>query len=239
MEQNILNFIEDNSTDKLNSKINQLEAQIKKLTNENMSLKAKVNNLEITVEKICSQMNIKAPETKIKTFDADNSEEETWLYYVKKGMPKEKITAKLGFTKPDNLIAIDVSVAGWLSEKQMYIDILNQFEKFKEFAEDWNGMSESQLEHYLHTILSSSLVSDVVVLLRTLPLKANKNYEKIMSNIASLAGLMYNSWEELEVNNELIGRMALVLESEEELQILNILKNNSRLILFVIDLFKQ
>jgi hypothetical protein len=238
MENNLLNFIDDNTSEKQSAKLLQLETQVKKLANENMSLKAKVNNLEILVERICTQMNIKSPDIPpIKTLSEDN-EEETWLYYVQKGVSKDKIINQLNY-KQDDYGVIEIKVDSWVNEKQMYIDILSKFEKFKEFIEDWNGMSQSQLDHYLKTILSSSLISDVVIILRGLPGKTNKNYENIMSQIASLAGLMFNTWEEMEVNSDLMGKMALVLESEEELQILNILKNNSRLILFVDNLFKS
>jgi hypothetical protein len=236
MENNLLNFIDDKGTEKLSAKVLALESQVKKLTSENMSLKAKVNNLELLVDKICAQVGVKGTDIQVKTF-ADDNEEETWLYYVTKGVSNDKIIKQLGFASSASVI--EVKVDGWVNEKQMYIEVLRKFEKFKEFMEDWDGMSSSQLEHYLKTILASSLVSDVIVVLRSLPTKSSKSYDLIMSQIASLAGLMYNTWEELDVNSELIGKMALVLESEEELQILNILKNNERLLLFVDNLFKS
>ena len=56
----------------------------------------------------------------------------------------------------------------------------------------------------------------------------------MLSNIATLAGIMYYSWEEVNSSNEdNTGKMALILESDEELQILNVHKKNSRLILSI------
>jgi hypothetical protein len=120
----------------------------------------------------------------------------------------------------------------------MHLDLLNSFEGFNEFSEDWNSMSNNQLHHYAGTILSSKLVSDIVVIVRNLPINKNKEYNNIMSSVATLAGLMFNTWEDLESGGDMMGKMALVLESEEELNIMNIVKNNKRMILFVIELFK-
>lgn len=241
MENNIKNLIEENDIEKLTSKMSKLETQVKKFNKENAMLKAKVNNMETILEKVCSQLKIPikiSGTSDQKTSSTnDNLEEETWLYYVKKGVNKEKILNAIGVKSGEGLI-MEMKVDEWIDEKKMLVEILRSIQKFQEFSEDWSQMSAKQLNHYLQTILSSTMVSDTVVILRNLPGKSSKNYDKIISNIASLAGIMYNSWEELEINNELIGKMALVLESEEELQILNVLKKNNRLILFVDALFK-
>ena len=67
-----------------------------------------------------------------------------------------------------------------------------------------------------------------------------------MSNIATFSGIIYNTYEEMEDNDEALGKInlnkgkiALVLESDEDLQILNVVKNNTRMILFVEPLFRD
>lgn len=246
MDDKITYFIDEEfDNDKMSSKISKLEGMVKKLNKENSSLTAKVNKLETIMEKICTQLNISnnlstTSDNKIDKNQIENEIEETWLYYVNKGITSEKIYNALDMTSSiSDASILDIKADGWLDEKTMLVDLLKSFAKFNDFAEDWSSMTTKQLSHYLQSILSSTLVTDTLIILRALPSKTDKNYDKIMANVATISGIMYNTWEDLDMNNELMGKMALVLESEEELQILNILKNNTRLILFVDSLFKK
>jgi predicted nuclease with TOPRIM domain len=238
---NLKNYIDDSESEKLLLKISKLEEQVKKLGNENNVLKAKLNNLENILEKVCAQLKIQTnlgSNSDIKTsiiVKTEDEIEETWLYYIKKNVSKDKIVNALNFGRTP--VVIELKVDDWANENNVLIDMLNSFPKFKEFSEDWSSMSNQQLIHFLQTILSSTLVSDTVIILRNIPLKSHRNYDNILANIATVAEIMYTTWEELEDNNELMGKMALVLESDEEMQILNIIKNNSRLILIVDSLF--
>jgi hypothetical protein len=238
MENNLKNYVDEIENEKLISKVLKLENTVKKLTSENNNLKVKVNNLENIVQKICEQLkitdNTKNDLTNIKNKQSlltDEEIEETWLYYTKKGLTKEKIINKLNFNQ--EAVVTELKAENWDDEKKVLIDLLNSFPKYAEFSEDWSSMSVKQLKNYLQTILSSTLVGDFCIVLRNLPSKNQNNYDSVLSHVATLAEIMYSTWEELEVNNELMGKMALVLESDEELQILNIVKNNTRLILFV------
>jgi hypothetical protein len=237
MESGLKNYVDEIEIDKLMSKVSKLETTVKKITTENNSLKVKVNNLETLVQKICGHLNISDSGTSQQNKLPSNSDEieETWLYYIKKGFTKEKISQKLNFNLDS--VVVELEVENWDQENKVLLDLLNSFPKYSDFSEDWSSMNNKQLKHYLQSILSSTLVSDFGIVLRNLPSKDHKNYDIIMSNIATLAEIMYSTWEELEVNNELMGKMALVLESDLELQILNIIKNNTRLILFVEALF--
>ncbi len=119
----------------------------------------------------------------------------------------------------------------------MYVSLLKNFTKFKEFHHDWTDMSVKNLKHYFQSVLSSSLVHDIVILLNDVPNKNQKNFDDIISNIALLAGIVYDTWVELEKSNELIGQVSLVLESSTKLDILNTVKDEARLILYVEPLF--
>ncbi len=237
---NIKNYIEESENDKITSKMSKLESQVKKLNLENNNLKVKVNNLETILEKVCAQLKIKTNFNNNNTTHTNSSKnetdiEETWLYYVKKNKARTDIINQLNFT--NNPVVIELKVDNWLNENKILIDLLNSFPKFKEFSEDWSSMTNKQLINFLQTILSSTLVYDTVIILRNLPSKSDKKYESAISNVATVADVMSATWEDLELSNEIMGKMALVLESEEELQILNVIKNDSRSILIVDSLF--
>jgi hypothetical protein len=242
--ENLKIYIDECDNDKLSCKIEKMSEQIKKLTKENETLKAKVNYLEHLMENLCSNLNIPTNfskiilEEKVRTEAKSEEIEETWLFWIKSGISLEKINQKLNFTK-DNSFTVEVNVDDWNEEKNFYISLLSKFTKFKEFSDDWSNMNDKHLKHYLQSILSSTMVNDTAIILRNLPTKKMKRYDEIVSNIAMLAGLLFNTWEELETAHEMIGRMALVLESEEKLEILNIVKDDARLILLVEPLFGE
>lgn len=236
MENSLKNYVDGIENEKLVGKVLKLENTVKKLTSENNSLKVKINNLESIVQKICEQLKISdlskmdLPNKNTQSLNQDELEE-TWLYYIKSGVTLEKIKQKLNFDQEAVLIELKAEL--WDDEKKVLIDLLNSFPKYEEYSEDWSSMSIKQLKNYLQTILSSSLLGDFCIVLRNLPSKNENKYDTVLSHVATLAEIMYSTWQELEVSNELMGKIALVLESDEELQILNIVKNNTRLILFV------
>lgn len=240
-------YIDELHNDKLSSKLEKMSDQIKTLTKENASLTAKVNNLELIVEKLCLRIdasyisdtspNFAKTSNEKNIFEIKREEiEETWLYWVIPGVNMEEIIHKLNFSIKETF-SLDVEVDQWVDEHQVYQTLLSKFPNFQD--EDLPRMNNQDLKHYMQSILSSTFVNDTVIVLRKLPVKKNKNYEAIMSNVAMLAGFMFNTWEELETTQEIIGRMGLILESEEKLEILNIIKDDSRLILLVDPLFED
>ena len=88
---------------KLSKKVSKMENTIKKLTNENTSLKAKINSLESILVSVCKKIDIKMPqlnssinENIILQKNIDTVEE-TWLYYIpsKLKVTKETIQQRL------------------------------------------------------------------------------------------------------------------------------------------------
>lgn len=241
MNDLLKNYISELLNERLPTKLEKFTLQIKQLYRENTSLKAKVNNLEDIVEKLCIKLNLNsnfATTQEDDIFDEKKDEiEETWLYWVKTGLTIEEIIQKLNFSH--SAFSIDVQVHGWSEEKQVYHTILSNILKSEEFSDDWSGMNNKELQHHLKSILSANFRNDTVVVLRNLPERKNKNYDAIMSNLAMFVGFMFNAWEELEITQESIGRMGLILESEEKLEILNVINDDARLILMVEPLFEE
>jgi hypothetical protein len=245
-------YVDNTENEKLHNKIKKLESQVKRLNQENSQLKAKVNNMESTVEKICHELKIGYKEKKEnyeKNFqnvgnvsnvgnlesplNSDEENEETWLYYIKKGISTKEIKCKLGLT--ENVLIIELSTP-WSDEESLMKQLLKLFPKFAEFSENL-GMDKKELKNFLQSVISTNLINDLCIILRNIPKKSENNYDNIISGIATLAEVMSKSWTELEANDELFGKMALVMESEEEIQILQITKDNTRLLLFVELLF--
>jgi hypothetical protein len=251
-------YVDNTENEKLHNKIKKLESQVKKLNQENSQLKAKVNNLESTVEKICHELKVggfygekkenyekneKNLNNSLKNslknslnnsqppLNSDEENEETWLYYIKKGISTKEIKSKLGLT--ENVLIIELSTP-WSDEESLMKQLLKLFPKFAEFSSIYD---KKELKNFLQSVISSNLVNDLCIILRNIPKKSENNYDNIISGIATLAEVMSKSWTELEANDELFGKMALVMESEEEIQILQITKDNTRLLLFVELLF--
>ena len=77
-------------------------------------------------------------------------------------------------------------------------------------------------------------MGDTVFVLRGIPSSKNKkNYERVVDSIGTLAGVMFKNFSKQIANGENVGRMALILEVEEEMNIINIVKNDSRVLLSV------
>lgn len=226
---------------KLSKKVLKMENTIKKLTNENASLKSKVNSLESILSSVCKKIDIKMPQLSSSNIDSLTSHsknidtvEETWLYYIptKLKISKEQIQKTLKITDED-FTYIDIK-ANWKSESEMFLSLLNSFQTFSEFNKDFQDLPLSQLIECFEEIFEVSIMGDTVVVLRGIPSSKNKkNYEKIVDSIGTLAGVMSKDFNKQMNLGENVGRMALILEAEEEMNIINIVKNDSRVLLSV------
>jgi len=238
-------IIDDNQffKDKVNKRLNKQELEIKKLKKENSVLKSRVNNLEVFLQNLLYQLDLKNKINKDLIIGSCDEVEESWLYWVKKGLSKDDLFKLLNINQNNahgnfflELDANDVC----LDEKKMISQILKSIQNQKKFPDDWLSMDKDQLNIYLGNIFNSLMMHDTIILIRSIPNKSQKSNESILSNIATLAGIMYYSWEELNsFSEDVTGKMALILESDEEMQILNVHKKNSRLILSIEPLNKN
>jgi hypothetical protein len=238
-------IIDDNEffKDKINKRLNKQDLEIKKLRKENSILKSRVNNVEVFLQNLLYQLDLKNKINKDLILGAADEIEESWLYFVKKGQSKEDIfrLLKLNSDKEKEKFFFELEANEiFIDEKKMICQILKSFQTQKKFPDDWQSMDKEQLNIYLGNIFNSLMMHDTIIYVRSIPNKTQKNYENILSNLATLAGIMYYSWEELNsFSEEVTGKMALILESDEELQILNVHKKNSRLILSIEPLIKN
>lgn len=224
---------------KLNKKVSKLENIIQRMTTENKLLKAKVSTLESVLSKVCNKLELKMPqiqESKIssQTNKNLNTIEETWLYYIptKLNLTKEKIIFSLKFSEAD-LTYIDIK-ANWKTESEMFVSILENFSSFSEFSSDFKEFPLQQLIECFEEIFEVAILSDIILVIRSIPSTKNKKiYDKLIDYIGSLAGVMFKTFSKQISNSEKIGRMALILEVEEEMNIINIVKNDSRVLLSV------
>ena len=231
-------ILDDNNMfqEKVNKRLSKQDLEMKKLRKENSILKSRINNLESFMQNLLFQLDLKNKINKDLFIGSNDEVEESWLYWVKTGKSKDDIFSHLKIDNKNSekkVFFMEMDSNDFcLDEKKMLNEILKFIQTFIKIDDDWTSMDVEQLNIYLGNILNSLMVDDTVIVLRNIPGKNHKNYEKMLSNIATLAGIMYYAWEEVNsLNEDHSGRMALILESDEELQILNVHKKNSRLIL--------
>lgn len=224
---------------KLNKKVSKLENIIQRMTTENKLLKGKVSTLESVLSKVCNKLDLKMPQIQESKISSQinknlNTIEETWLYYIptKLNLTKEKIIFSLKFSEAD-LTYIDIK-ANWKTESEMLVSILENFSSFSEFSSDFKEFPLQQLIECFEEIFEVAILSDIILVIRSIPSTKNKKiYDKLIDYIGSLAGVMFKTFSKQISNSEKIGRMALILEVEEEMNIINIVKNDSRVLLSV------
>ena len=201
--------------DKLKEKLHKLENIVNKILKENQTLSAKVNNLENIVEKFTNsslpnknKVNLSLKQAK----SHGNEQEETWLYCIPKGCNASKILKKLDVSSDAQ--TIEINVDKWENEVLIIImqsgmlkNILVNFSKIHDFNTEYTNLSIKDLKSLLKKILGEILTLDLVFILRNLPKKNDFSYDMSMSNIATFSGILYNTYEEMEENNEALGNL--------------------------------
>ena len=96
-------------------------------------------------------------------------------------------------------------------------------------------METPQIINYFEEIFEVTLMSDTIIIIRDLPSKKSSNYEELIGIIIGLINRVqkiFNSVQEKDNDEEGgMGKMKMVLETQEDLNILNIVKNDSRFLL--------
>ena len=129
---------------------------------------------------------------------------------------------------------LEISTNDFVNEYGLYIKLLEKFESFNEFNQDFQSMDTPQIKSYFEEIFEVTLMSDTIIIIRDIPSKKNNNYEELMVVIASLIEKIYkifNNVLQKENDAEGLGKMKMVLEAQEDINILNIVKNDSRFLL--------
>jgi hypothetical protein len=174
----------------------------------------------------------------MRDFIIDKEEkEETWLYYIlsSQKLSTENILSMLNIVDEDKTI-LEISANDFVNEFGLYNKLLEKFESFNEYDQDFKSMDTPQVISYFEEIFEVTLMSDTVLIIRDIPSKKNPDYNELIGIIASLIEKIhkiYNNVLKKEVDSEGLGKMKMVLETEEEINILNVVKNDSRFLMNV------
>ena len=161
--------------------------------------------------------------------------EETWIYYIlsSQNLSTKKIISLLNISDPDKTI-LEISSNDFVNEYSLYIKLLEKIETFNEYSYDFANMETSQIINYFEEIFEVTLMSDSIIIIRNLPSKKSSNYDELMEIIIGLINRVkkiFDNTVEKDSEEEGIGKMRLVLETKEDLNILNIVKNDARFLL--------
>lgn len=171
-----------------------------------------------------------------KNLSSKEEKEETWIFYVlsSQKFSTEKILSILNITDPNKTI-LEISANDFVNEYSLYIKLLEKIETFNEYSYDFQSMETPQIIAYFEEIFEVTLMSDTVIIIRDLPSKKSSNYEELIGIIIGLINRVQKIFESTsEKDNDEeggTGKMKMVLETQEDLNILNIVKNDSRFLL--------
>ena len=164
-----------------------------------------------------------------------DDKEETWIFYIlsSQNLPTKKILSLLNISDPDKTV-LEISSNDFVNEYSLYIKLLEKIETFNEYSYDFTNMETPQVISYFEEIFEVTLMSDTVIIIRNLPSKKNSNYDELMGIIVGLINRVqkiFDAVAEKENDEDGLGKMKMVLETQEDLNILNIVKNDSRFLL--------
>ena len=172
----------------------------------------------------------------IKNITIKDEKEETWIFYILSSQKysTEKILSFLNITDPNKTI-LEISANDFVNEYSLYIKLLEKIETFNEYSYDFQSMETPQIINYFEEIFEVTLMSDTIIIIRDLPSKKSSNYEELIAIIIGLINRVqkiFNSVQEKDNDEEGgMGKMKMVLETQEDLNILNVVKNDSRFLL--------
>ena len=158
--------------------------------------------------------------------------EDTWIYYIlsSQNLTTKKIISLLNISDPNKTI-LEISANDFVNEYSLYIKLLEKIETFNEYSYDFANMETPQIINYFEEIFEVTLMSDSIIIIRNLPSKKSSNYDELMEIIVGLINRVkkiFDTVVEKDNEEEGIGKMRIVLETKEDLNILNIVKNDSR-----------
>ena len=170
-----------------------------------------------------------------KNFLNKEEKEETWIFYIlsSQNLSTKKILSLLNISDPDKTV-LEISSNDFVNEYSLYIKLLEKIETFNEYSYDFANMETPQVINYFEEIFEVTLMSDTIIIIRNLPSKKSSNYDELMGIIAGLINRVqkiFDAVNEKENDEDGLGKMKMVLETQEDLNILNIVKNDSRFLI--------
>ena len=150
-------------------------------------------------------------------------EDEPWLFCCEKARQYSDILRVLGFSE-----GYEISCSALVSEEALWTQVLEKMN------EEEIPKKLTALRKLVSVQLSSACHHELLIIVRGIPSSENPLFQLISPNIATLAEYVNIAWSEVENSNpELLGRIALVLECEQEIKVLSVDRGDTRLSLYV------
>lgn len=196
----------DKTTQQLHTRVSALEEKLDTLSGSPQQLASKRT---LAINNASKQVN--------------SQEDEPWLFYCPSGMPTTRIQQLLDLT---DAAAYELQAHQLASERQLWKELLRQMGQ-----EPPDKLTA--LRKLAAVQLSAGCHAELLVIVRGIP-QANAGLEQVLPVIVALAEAVNVAWSEVEnTNPELLGRVALVLESREEIRTLTVEKADTRTSLYV------
>lgn len=154
-------------------------------------------------------------------------DDEPWLFYAPLGTSTEAIRRVLGFTESP---AIELPISELVIEDELWRQLLTRF------YQDPRGLPTklSDLRQLASVELSLACHQELLIILRGVPPSASALFKAVLPQVVTLAEYVNIAWSEVENSDpDLLGRLAVVLETSEELRELSVERAKSRISLFV------
>eukprot|EP01016_Furgasonia_blochmanni_P036479 TRINITY_DN4174_c0_g1_i2.p1 TRINITY_DN4174_c0_g1~~TRINITY_DN4174_c0_g1_i2.p1 ORF type:complete len:233 (+),score=35.68 TRINITY_DN4174_c0_g1_i2:326-1024(+) len=163
--------------------------------------------------------------------------EETWLYYCKKNVSADEMSKALNIKRD---CVVEFNAERWTSEELMWKDVLSKLDANLSQMTDWEKTSAVTLRSIASAAFTDILQKEYLIVVRQLP-NDEKTFQARLPNLVSLCEIISSTWTELEAldNPQLLGKIALVLESDKKIDELCIYKEDSKIVLYVDPLIVQ
>ena len=214
----------------LKKRISELEKENNKYSEEREELLNRISELEDQVEdltlqlkkhnsnKVPSQISISANH-----YPSAAQDDEPWLFYTAPGRTTQELMSVLDFSDVFELQAPDL-----LSEEAVWIKLLQKMHG------DDLPVNLPALRKLASAQLYSACHHELMLVVRNIPGASHSLFQHILPHVATLTEFVNNAWTEIENNNpELLGRIAVVLECEQEIKVLSVDRDDTRMSLFV------
>ena len=150
-------------------------------------------------------------------------EDEPWLFFCEKGRQYPDILRTLEFSE-----GYEISSSALISEEALWTQVLEKMN------EEEIPKKLTALRKLASVQLSSACHHELLIIVRGIPSSENPLFQMILPHIATLAEYVNIAWSEVENSNpDLLGRIALVLECEQEIKVLSVDRGDTRLSLYV------
>ncbi|CAG9330919.1 unnamed protein product [Blepharisma stoltei] len=216
-------------------RLNYIENLQKKGAHEREVLLTRICELEDQVEDLTAQLrkvrkDPRPPIASRESIEINNAtketnaqEDEPWLFYTPPGRPIRDILSLLDFSE-----GYELDARSLLTEEALWIQVLERMNVVD------IPSRLSALQKLASVQLASACHNELLIIVRGIPVSAHPLFERILPSILTLAEYVNIAWSEVENNNpDILGRVAVVLECEQEMKVLSVDRGDTRMSLFI------